>query len=424
MSDYQNTMLEIFNSDRKVTKAAINTKQLLIVGIFSIIVILELLFKIPLLYPVSVICTLWLFSTMIYSFLKNIDTSIKISHINFAYFALELALFTMIIHFLGSVVWIGAIFYLIAIVYANAVLSWRAGLIVAVASVIMYLGLFMLEAVGVIPHYELFSLDPAFAGGNQIGIVTLLAIGIGVFFLCMYAVSVFSSIIYQEEEMIDEKRAIISMLNHDLKNYLTLISGYHSLYATSDDPKLKRANAKIDENIKRIDEILTTAGLYSKIKDPNYEMKIERLNLGELIKSVIEKVSDEVDQEAKISFEANEKFQIMGDGFLLAACFENLILNAMRYGGRKLEVSIEAEGDAYRIMFRDYGPGIPDEMKKSVFNSFRTKEERDGIKGTGVGLALVKKIIKMHSGDIWIEDNPEGGAIFCIRLPKDEDGIA
>ena len=422
MSDYQNTILQIFNSDVEITKQAVTLKQVVIIGIFSIIVTLELIYKIPLLYPVSVICALWLFSTMIYSFMKNVDASIQISHINFLYFVLEVALLTMIIHFLGSVVWIGAIFYLIAILYANVVYSWRAGIVVAIVCGISYLGLFMLEANGVIPHYELFSLDPAYAtSSNPIGVVTLISIAIGVFLLGIYAVNTFNNIIKQEEKMVEEKKAIISMLNHDLKNYLTLISGYHSFYSHYDDPKLVHANAKIDENIKRIDEILTSAGLYSKIEDPRYEMNIEKLDRGVLVANVIEKFLDKgATKSQEIIFEPDGEFLIEADAFLLSAVFENLIQNAMSYGGGRLEIEIRDDGGAYTLAFRDYGDGIPDEMKNRIFDRFRDARKGAGMKGTGIGLALVRRIVEMHGGKVWVEDNPEGGSIFYIKLFKRE----
>ncbi|HDM37048.1 MAG TPA: HAMP domain-containing histidine kinase, partial [Candidatus Syntrophoarchaeum butanivorans] len=406
MSGYREGIVEMFERDQKIISEAITTKQLVIVGLFCIIIALELLFKIPLLYPVSVICALWLLSTLIYPLMRRVNATVRISYINFGYFVLELALLTMIIHFLGSVVWIGAIFYLIAVIYANVVFSWRAGVIVAIASAIFYLILFLLESHGIIPHYELFTLDPAFAG-DKIGVVTLISIGTGVFLLGVYAVKTFERVIREEGQMAEERRAIISLLNHDLKNYLTLISGYHGLYNQQDDPRLARAHAKIEENIKKIDETLTAAGLYSKIRDPSFEMKVEMVDLTRLMRDTIEKtLEDFPSNDQSVSFEADDTFRLRGDSFLLAACFENLIRNAMTYGGGRLDISIKDEGETYRIEFRDYGDGIPDGMKERIFERLESGKKVEGMKGTGVGLALVKKIVKMHDGDVWVEDNP------------------
>ena len=87
--------------------------------------------------------------------------------------------------------------------------------------------------------------------------------------------------------------------------------------------------------------------------------------------------------------------------------------------GSEMCIRDRDEGETYRIEFRDYGDGIPDGMKERIFERLESGKKVEGMKGTGVGLALVKKIVKMHDGDVWVEDNPEGGAIFVVRLKKD-----
>jgi signal transduction histidine kinase len=99
--------------------------------------------------------------------------------------------------------------------------------------------------------------------------------------------------------------------------------------------------------------------------------------------------------------------------------FTNLLTNAAKYAGEGKRVVIEAEEGAnqVKIMVKDYGPGVPDEDKERIFRRFERKE-KGGIKGIGLGLAIVKRIVELHNGKVWVEDNPEGGSIFWVQLPK------
>ncbi|MBI5253168.1 MAG: HAMP domain-containing histidine kinase [Euryarchaeota archaeon] len=65
---------------------------------------------------------------------------------------------------------------------------------------------------------------------------------------------------------------------------------------------------------------------------------------------------------------------------------------------------------------RERGGG-EDEYKQKIFDRF-ARIEKGGVKGTGLGLAIVKRIVDLHQGRAWVEDNPEGGSVFYVELPK------
>ncbi len=80
-------------------------------------------------------------------------------------------------------------------------------------------------------------------------------------------------------------------------------------------------------------------------------------------------------------------------------------------------MNILEEGTYCKIYVKEWGYGIKDEDKAKLFTRFQ-RVEKKGVKGTGLGLAIVKRIVDLHGGRVWIEDNPEGGSVFYVKIPK------
>ena len=99
--------------------------------------------------------------------------------------------------------------------------------------------------------------------------------------------------------------------------------------------------------------------------------------------------------------------------------FANLISNAIKYSpsGTRIDVCAEDQGEFWDFFVKDQGVGVPDEHKQTIFHRFE-RLGRDGVKGTGLGLAITEQIVRLHRGRAWVEDNPSGGSIFFVRLPK------
>jgi signal transduction histidine kinase len=98
--------------------------------------------------------------------------------------------------------------------------------------------------------------------------------------------------------------------------------------------------------------------------------------------------------------------------------FQNLIENSIKfsYENSKIEIYSENYEEYIVINVKNYGQNIPDEMKEEVFERFKKLDPKT--KGTGLGLAIVKKAVDLHGGEVWIEDSPDGGTVFKVKLPK------
>lgn len=101
----------------------------------------------------------------------------------------------------------------------------------------------------------------------------------------------------------------------------------------------------------------------------------------------------------------------------------NLIGNALDHMGPssdpRIEIRVEDEGEHHRIQVRDWGRGIPAEKHEQIFQVFQSLAPRsDGRRGTGIGLAIVRKIAEIHGGRAWVESQPSSGAVFHVTFPK------
>ena len=113
---------------------------------------------------------------------------------------------------------------------------------------------------------------------------------------------------------------------------------------------------------------------------------------------------------------------VAGEPTRLQQLFHNLISNAIKYMHRpdgQVTVSCQDDGSHWRFAVADNGPGIEPRHFERIFQLFQTLAPRDRVESTGVGLALVKKIVEMYRGRVWVESAPGAGATFYFTWPKE-----
>src|SRR5690606_15908708 len=100
----------------------------------------------------------------------------------------------------------------------------------------------------------------------------------------------------------------------------------------------------------------------------------------------------------------------------------NLIGNALDHMGAadppRIEVTVREDGPWHRLTVRDHGRGIPPGEQERIFAMFHSVPREGGRRGTGIGLAIVKKIAELHGGRVWVESAPGAGAAFHVQLPR------
>ena len=115
---------------------------------------------------------------------------------------------------------------------------------------------------------------------------------------------------------------------------------------------------------------------------------------------------------------------VMGDSGQLVLLFQNLVSNGIKYSGQGAKVRVVAAADdgGWRFSVTDNGIGIESQYSERIFELFRRLHGRDEYSGTGIGLAICKKVVERHGGTIWVESEPGAGSTFHFTLqPVDQE---
>ncbi|WP_424555553.1 sensor histidine kinase [Streptococcus agalactiae] len=174
----------------------------------------------------------------------------------------------------------------------------------------------------------------------------------------------------------------------------------------------------MDQSIERLSNLVEGILLFSR----QDKLKLAPLQLKELIEEVIFDLEDMAEQKQVVITLTGKEIDVVTDDQLLARAIFNIIENAIKYNveGGTVRVTLKESNTTMEIAISDSGVGISDEDKNHIFDLFyRVDDSRNSsVKGYGIGLSLVGKIIKQLKGTISVENNVPHGTIITISLPK------
>jgi len=138
--------------------------------------------------------------------------------------------------------------------------------------------------------------------------------------------------------------------------------------------------------------------------------------------TLVREVIDEVRGDSRASIEVGELQSTPGDRALLKQVCVNLISNALKYSSKaaapRVEIGSQVEGEETVYCVRDNGAGFDMRYAAKLFGVFQRLHSNDEFPGTGVGLAIVQRVVARHGGRVWAEGKPGAGASFFFSLPQ------
>jgi light-regulated signal transduction histidine kinase (bacteriophytochrome) len=209
--------------------------------------------------------------------------------------------------------------------------------------------------------------------------------------------------------------------SHDLQEPLRMVASYTQLLA-------RRYQGKLDQDAdefiafavdgaRRMQDLINDLLAYSRVG--TRALQVETVDTQALVDQVVGDLAAAV-EESGGRVTRGPLPNLQADPTQLRQLFQNLIANAIKFRGERppeVQVSADRSDGAWRFAVRDNGIGIDPEYRERIFALFQRLHTRAEYPGTGIGLAICRKIVERHGGRIWVESEPRQGTTFWFSLP-------
>ncbi|QAU14527.1 PAS domain S-box protein (plasmid) [Halorubrum sp. BOL3-1] len=219
----------------------------------------------------------------------------------------------------------------------------------------------------------------------------------------------------QLEEQRDNLKLLNEVLRHDIRNDMNVVYGHTDLLEEHVDESGQAHLDTVQKSAESVVKLTKTARDLTKTM-LSTEADIEPVRLDQHLNPVVENAREELD-DAVITTEDQIPNSMVPGNELLKAVFRNLVQNAVVHNDNdipQVQISVTVADETLTVAVADNGPGVPDNQKEQIFGK---GEKGLDSPGTGIGLYLVRTLVDLYGGDVWVEDNDPRGAVFVVELP-------
>ncbi|MDI6876785.1 MAG: PAS domain S-box protein [Methanomicrobiales archaeon] len=210
--------------------------------------------------------------------------------------------------------------------------------------------------------------------------------------------------------------------SHDLQEPVRMITSYAQLlrrrYGGRLDADADDFIGFIEQGGRRMQALIADLLEYSRIH--SRATPFEPTDAGAVLREALEMLKLSI-EEKHVAVTQDPLPPVLADPSQLRQVFQNLVGNAIKFGRADtpaaVHISARGEGDTVRFSVADNGIGIEPEHREKIFDLFQRLHGRERYEGTGIGLAIVKRIVERHGGGIWVESEPGKGSTFHFTLP-------
>jgi signal transduction histidine kinase len=213
--------------------------------------------------------------------------------------------------------------------------------------------------------------------------------------------------------------------SHDLQEPLRKVASFCQLLQRRYQGQLdERADQYIEyavDGAKRMQSLISDLLAFSRVG--RTEFAPERVDLGDALRDALDNLARRLD-DTDATVESSVLPDVMGERSLLVAVFQNLIGNALKFSGDGppiVRVDVERDGNQWIVSCSDNGIGIEPQYAERIFAIFQRLHAKETYEGTGIGLALTRKIVEHHGGRIWLDTGVPSGTTFRFTLPVAEE---
>lgn len=231
-------------------------------------------------------------------------------------------------------------------------------------------------------------------------------------------------LVHELESANEELKSFAYVVSHDLKAPLRAIGSLADWLAADYGDRLddegKEHLRLLINRARRMDGLIDGILQYSRVG--RVKEAVVPVDLNQMLRDVIDLLAPP----AHVAIAVDGPLPtLLIEKTRIQQVFQNLLANAIKYLDKpegRIRVSCATEGGMWRFGVADNGPGIESRHHEKIFHLFQTLAPRDRVEGAGVGLALVKKIVELYGGRVWLESAPGRGSTFFFTLPRTTAG--
>ena len=220
----------------------------------------------------------------------------------------------------------------------------------------------------------------------------------------------------------------VSRVSHELRTPLTQIRMFAEtllLERVRSETERKRSLEIIDREARRLSNLVENVLRFSRGERGEDRVDARPRDVVPLVRQLLREFEALANGRSRVVTSLPERAIVRADEDGLRQILLNLLDNAAKYGPDGQEIRVGVEADSHRVVFsvEDQGSGIPAGERKRIWSRFyrMSRDRESSVAGTGIGLAVVRDLVRLHGGRAWVEDGERGGALFRIELPAASD---
>jgi PAS domain S-box-containing protein len=227
----------------------------------------------------------------------------------------------------------------------------------------------------------------------------------------------------QLEDANKELEAFSYSVSHDLRAPLRAIDGFSKIVTEEHSHQLSQEALRlfkiVRDNTSKMGQLIDDLLAFSRIS--RQEIRKSKIDLTRMITSIIEELKA-AEQERSVDVTMHTLPTVAGDSTMIRQAFMNLLSNAFKFTRREphpaIEIGATINANDVELYVKDNGAGFDMTYKDKLFSVFQRLHTSDEFEGTGVGLAIVQRVIHRHGGRVWADGEVGKGATFYLSIPR------
>ena len=255
-------------------------------------------------------------------------------------------------------------------------------------------------------------------GQNQVPVHTQMRAGSATYELSL----AFNRMAERIRELLASHKEMTYAVSHELRTPLARMKFALELAGSSENSdKMRKQILSARQDVTEMDVLVNELLAYAAFEQENRELHCQSGDLRALVEQLATRLPAGAHKQVSVQDEL-QGVEVVCEWYLMETAINNLLHNAWRFAEREVVVTMGAEGDEFYLRVEDDGPGVPEAERERVFQSFvrLSSEINSRSSGFGLGLAIVRRILKWHHGKVVLRDSNYGGACFELRWPAQD----